>query len=480
MSRSYRLLVGGQWLEAADGSRAPIVSPVTGERVADVAVAGPADVDAAVVEAQAAYQKNLTLTAFDRASFVVQISLAVIARTEELADAMVLEQGKTRREALEEIDLVARNFRLAGEDARRGVGETIPTEDPKKRVITFPKPRGVLAAITPWNYPLNLPAQYVAPALASGNAIILKPAPTTAGLAALFAECIADTDTPRGLFSLLTGPSIEMSSALVQHPGVTAVCFTGSSVIGAAVMKLAAGRPTLMELGGNGPTIILDDADIERAVSSLAVSAFGNAGQSCCAPERVLVSDRIRPQVVEALTELANRIELGDPRFERTTLGPVHVEAVAAKMDTHIADALDRGGSVTAGGRRSDGFPTSLYYQPTVIDNVSPDALIHQEETFGPIAPVTGIENDEQMLAVANSCGLGLSAAVYTRDLQRAFWFSERLEVGQVVVNDHADYNEVHLPFGGWDGKRSGHGRVGGKYTFDFMTQLRTIVLDIA
>jgi len=479
VSREHRLYLDGRWVDGMDSGLATITSPVTGEIVAEVAAAGVTDVDRAVRAARAAYEAHRHATSFERAAWVERIADVVARRADELADAMVLEQGKPRTEAHGEVQVVAQGFRLAGEEARRLRGDTIPTEDPRKRVLTFRRPIGVIAAITPWNYPLNIPREYIAPAIASGNAIILKPAPTTAGLAALLFECIEEADIPSGLVGLLTGPSVEMATALVQHPGVNAVCFTGSSATGATVARLASGRPTLMELGGNGPTIVLSDADVERAVASIASSAFGNAGQSCTAPERIIAAPSIRAELVAGLTEAALAARLGDPREAGTTIGPLNNEAVAAKMDAHLADSVERGARITTGGKRAGGFPTALYYQPTVLDDVPQAALIHQEETFGPIAPVTVVDGDERILSLANGCALGLSAALFTRDLERAFWFAERLETGQVNINDSADWGEIHVPFGGGAGKASGSGRVGGPYTFDFMTQLRSINLDV-
>jgi acyl-CoA reductase-like NAD-dependent aldehyde dehydrogenase len=477
--RRHRLLVGGRWTDAASGQTATITSPVTGDPCAEVASAGPEDADRAVTLAGQAFERHRWRTPFERAAELERVAAVIDRRSAELAAELALEHGKPMAEALGEVASTASGFRLAAGEARRLTGETIPVEDPRKRVMTFRQPRGVTVAITPWNFPLNIPVEYVGPALASGNAVILKPAPTTAGIAARLAECIVEAGVPDGLFSLLTGPSVEMASALVQHEKVVVVGFTGSSAVGATIARLAAGKELVMELGGNGPVVVLDDADRDRAVAAIAAAAFFNAGQSCAAAERIIASERAHDWLVEGLVERARAIQVGDPRDGGTTMGPVNNEGVAAKMDAHVADATGLGAGLAFGGRRLADRPTRLFYEPTVLSAVPDGAAVTREETFGPIAPITRYDNDAALLAAANASTLGLSSAVFTRDLERAFWFAERLQTGQVTINDTSNYWELHLPFGGWAGKASGRGRVGGRYIFDAMTQLRSVSIDL-
>jgi acyl-CoA reductase-like NAD-dependent aldehyde dehydrogenase len=478
-TRRHQLLINGQWTDAVSGETQILTSPVTGEPAAQVAVASPEDVDRTVRAAEAAFERHRWRTAFERADEMEQVADVIDSRRDAIADDLVVEHGKPRAEAVGEVASAAAGFRLAAGEARRLTGETIPVGDPRKRVMTFRQPMGVWAAITPWNFPINIPVEYVGPALASGNAVILKPAPTTAGIAALLAECIVEAGVPEGLFSLLTGPSVDMATALVTHERVVGVGFTGSSAVGATIGRLAANKTQVMELGGNGPVIVLDDADMEQAAAAIGSAAFFNAGQSCAAAERILAADGIHDDLVDGLTGYARTIVLGDPRDPATTLGPVNNEGVAAKMDAHITDARSRGATVVHGGRRSDGRPTRLYYEPTVLAGVPDGAAVTREETFGPIAPVTPLAGDDVILAAANGSPLGLSSAVFTRDLDRAFWFAERLQTGQVTVNDTSNYWELHLPFGGWAGKTSGRGRVGGRYVFESMTQIRSIAIDV-
>ena len=478
-TRRHQLLVGGRWSDAEDGETAIVMSPATGDPAAEVAAAGPGDVERTVELAHEAFERHRWRTPFERATELERVADVIERRRDELADDLVIEHGKPRAEAYGEVGSAASGFRLAAAEARRLTGETIPVEDPRKRVMTFRQPRGVVVAITPWNFPMNIPVEYVGPALASGNAVILKPAPTTAGIAALLAECIVEAGVPEGLFSLLTGPSVEMASALVQHERVVVVGFTGSSAVGAAIARLASGKELVMELGGNGPIVVLDDADPERAIAAIGAAAFFNAGQSCAAAERVIATERAHDWLVDGLVDYARGIRLGDPRDPASTMGPVNNEGVAAKMDDHVADARALGASVAFGGRRREDQPTSLYYEPTVLAHVPDGAAVTREETFGPIAPVSTYADDRALLAAANASTLGLSSAVFTSDLDRAFWFAERLQTGQVTVNDTSNYWELHLPFGGWAGKASGRGRVGGHHIFEAMTQIRSVAFDV-
>jgi succinate-semialdehyde dehydrogenase/glutarate-semialdehyde dehydrogenase len=266
---------------------------------------------------------------------------------------------------------------------------------------------------------------------------------------------------------------------MVANPGTHAVGLTGSSAVGNAVAQRAGAKPILLELGGNGPTIILDDADLERAIEGAAFGCYFNAGQICQSSERILTHDRIHDAVLEGLVETARKIKLGHPLDEATTMGPLNNEGVAKKMDEHLADAVQKGATVVTGGRRAEGFPTALYYEPTVVDGVPPESLLNREETFGPVAPIISTEDLDEAIAVANSCGLGLCCSVYTSNVSKAFYCAEQLECGVVNVNESAAYWDGRIPFGGYSGKGSGVGRLGGKETILSMTQLKSMVMDV-
>jgi acyl-CoA reductase-like NAD-dependent aldehyde dehydrogenase len=371
------------------------------------------------------------------------------------------------------------SFRRATEPAPDLDGYSPPVEDPAKRVVVIRQPRGVWAVLTPWNFPFNIPIEYLGPAVATGSPVIWKPAPTCARIASRLVDVLHEAGVPAGLVNLVLTDDVAVAQGLVTHRGVDAVGLTGGTRTGEAVARAAWDKHLLLELGGNGPVIVLDDADMERASAAVASAAFTNAGQVCSAAGRVLVASTVADELADALTRFAGAIVLGAPDNHGVTMGPVHTEAVASTMDRHIADALDQGATVRAGGRRSAGHPTELYYEPTVLDDVPATAQVAIEETFGPIAPLIRWSSDEELLQAANASEHGLVAAVFTQSLRRAWQFAERLESGSVVVNDTSNYWELHLPFGGRAGRGSGRGRLGGWHTLEEFTEIKTISFDV-
>jgi succinate-semialdehyde dehydrogenase/glutarate-semialdehyde dehydrogenase len=410
----------------------------------------------------------------------IRIADAIEARKASLARTLTLDQGKPYHgEALAEVEHAVASFRNCAEQIKWLETAVMPVEAPTKRVFSIRQPRGVYAIVTPWNFPYMIPAEYLAPALAAGNSIVWVPAPTTSLCAVELAGAIEQADLPPGALNLVTGPGAVVGDAIVAHPGTHGIGFTGSPATGEQIMRRAAGKPCLLELGGNGPTIILDDADLDAAATSAALGCFFNAGQVCCATERILVHPAVHDAVIAKLAERARAVTLGDPLVEGTTMGPLNNEPTADKTERHVRDATERGATIVVGGKRAPGFATSLYYQPTVIDGMTRDMAGHREETFGPVAKVMTVADDDEALRVADDSELGLVSAVFTKDLKRAFRFAEALRTGIVVVNDFTDYWELHIPFGGASGKRSGIGRIGGKHALMEMTDLKTIVFDV-
>jgi succinate-semialdehyde dehydrogenase/glutarate-semialdehyde dehydrogenase len=325
---------------------------------------------------------------------------------------------------------------------------------------------------------MNIPAELLAPGLGGGNAVILKPSDFTPLTGAALVEACHDAGFPPGSISLIHGGS-DIGSALVGHDGVDAIAFVGSMETADRIVRTAGLKRTLIEASGNGPQIVLDDALLSAAAEAAVYGASFAAGQCCVATERLLVHESVHDEMVELVLAEAAKVRLGDPLAESTTMGPLNNEAVAAKMDAHVADARGRDIEVLTGGGRATGHPTDLYYELTVADGVGSDALLFREESFGPVVPITTFSDDDEALRLANDTDLGLQAAVFTSSLKRAFRFVHGLRAGSIVVNDTTDFWEPHPPFGGASGTRTGWGRIGGKYTLLDMTDLRTAVIDV-
>jgi acyl-CoA reductase-like NAD-dependent aldehyde dehydrogenase len=477
--RTLQNFIAGEWVESTGESAREIVSPVTGEKLADAPDASREDVARAARAARAAQPGWAALSAWDRARVCHAIADLIDERREEMARELSLEQGKPyTAEALPDIEETAENFRIAAEDVKRMESAIIPSQDVNKRILTFRKPNGVYAGITPWNFPTLIPVELIAPGIAAGNTIVMKPSEWTPIAMATFMQVMADAGLPDGVVNVVYGGG-ETGEALVTNENIDCVGFVGSHTTAEKIVRAAGLKRTLIEASGNGPVIVCADADVAAAAKGAVFGGFFCAGQVCCATERVLVDKRVHEDFLSAVVSEAEGWKLGDPFDDDTLVGPMNNEPTARKMDAHVADAVEKGAEVVLGGSRDDGRPTSLYWQPTVVDRVGVDSLINRDETFGPIVPLIVVDDDDEALAVANDSHLGLQAAVYTGSLKRAFRFLDSLRVGNVVVNDSTDYWEAHEPFGGASGTRTGWGRIGGRYTMLDMTDLKTAVLDV-
>lgn len=473
------LYVDGRWRTSAGGERFAVTSPATGAHLWDLAAASAADVDAAVVSARTAFVRHQGVSPYERAAWCERIASELEDRGETMAQAISLEQGKPLADARGEVSLAAEGFRLAAQEARVLRGETIPVHDMRKRVMTIRRPCGVYAVITPWNFPLNIPVEYLGPAIASGNAVVWKPAPTTAGVAVLLMRCVEAAGVPIGLVNLLTGSKPDLGRQLVSHPGVMGIGFTGSSTVGGEIARTAYDKRKILELGGNGPLIVLRDADVAAAAEAAASAAYWNAGQSCAAAGRILCEADVYDEFVAALADEAARVVVGSPLDQETTMGPCHTSAIRDRTQDHIEDAVLRGGTLVYGAGPVPDAATDLYRLPALIADVPRDARVNIEETFGPVAAVIRVDGDEDILTVASCSRLGLSAAVFSANFPRAIRLAERLDAGQVVLNDSSNYWELHMPFGGWPGMDSGTGRLGVRETMLSMTEIQTISLHL-
>jgi len=477
--RTLENFIAGEWAEATGEDARAIVSPVTGEKLADAPNASEDDIRRAARSAREAQPKWAALSAWERADVCHAIADLIDERKEEFARELSLEQGKPYvAEAIPDIEETAENFRIAAEDVKRMESAVIPSQDINKRIITFRKPNGVYAGITPWNFPTLIPVELIAPGIAAGNTIVMKPSEWTPIAMANFMQIMADAGLPEGVVNVVYGDG-RVGERLIQDENIDCVGFVGSHTTAEKIVRAAGLKRTLIEASGNGPVIVCADADIDAAAKGAVFGGFFCAGQVCCATERVLVDRSVHDDFLAAVLNEAKGWTLGDPFDEDTLVGPMNNEPTARKMDDHLEDAVAKGADVILGGSRDPDRPTDLYYQPTVVDRVGIDTLINRDETFGPIVPVITVDSDEEALAVANDSHLGLQAAVYTKSLRRAFTYLDNLRVGNVVVNDTTDYWEAHEPFGGASGTRTGWGRIGGRYTMLDMTDLKTVVLDV-
>jgi acyl-CoA reductase-like NAD-dependent aldehyde dehydrogenase len=472
--------VGGEWVESESGSTMEASSPATGQVIGTVPEGTRGDAQRAIAAANAAWRDWAARSAFERAAALDRIAALVHERRDDLARTLTLDQGKPlHTEAYDEVGELEEYFGMAAADATRIEGLMPPSVDAGKRVLVYRVPRGVVGAVTPWNWPYTMPAEILAPALAAGNTVVWSPAASTSVCAVKLAECVMDAELPAGVFNLVTGPGSVVGDEIVANPGTHAIGFIGSTETGYKIAERGAGKALLLEMGGNGPVVVLDDSDVDKAVEASVTASFLCAGQSCTAGELFLVHEAVHDEFREKLARRTGEVKVGDPFDQATVMGPLNNEPVAAKMDEHVRDALDHGAELLAGGARASGFPTTLYYEPTVLDAVTDEMEVARDETFGPIVPIRTIASEEDALATIEESPYGLLAAVFTSDLRRGLRFAEAARAGWVNVNASSNYWETHLPFGGRAGSRSGIGRVGGRFAFDSFTELKTVVVEL-
>ena len=476
--------IGEDWETPAADGFLEARSPGSGQAVGYVPSGARTDVARAVEAATSGAAEMRKLSTWDRAALLGRIAAAVENRQEELAQALAREQGKPiATEARGEIAFAVAGFRAAAEQIKWLEGATFSPPDPNKRGLCFRRQRGVYGIIVPWNYPVAVPVlYYLAPGLAAGNSFVWVPAPTTSIVSSLLRECIVEADTPAGVVNLVTGAGPVVGDEVAGHPGVHAVGFTGSTPVGRHVALRAAGKHVSLELGGNGPTIVFDDADVETAARKISLACFTNAGQVCTSTERILVHERVHDAFASAMSAVAHDVRLGDPLEETTTMGPLHNVATLRKVEEHIREGVDSGASVLTGTNTTDEneFATELYYPATVLTNVAPDSLLNVEETFGPVAPILSFRDDDHLRDLISRSGYGLFAGVFTNSLKRAFRWAEELKVGTVHVNERSSYWDINIPGGGASGSLSGVGRLGMKQSILQMSEEIAMTIDIA
>jgi succinate-semialdehyde dehydrogenase/glutarate-semialdehyde dehydrogenase len=459
--------IDGAWRAAQSAVRFPVSNPADGLKLADVANCGRAEADAAIEAAARAWPDWRRKTAKERATVMRAWFQLIMAHQEDLAKLMTAEQGKPMAESRGEIAYGASFVEWFAEEAKRIYGDTIPTVANDRRLLVFKEPIGVAAAITPWNFPNAMITRKVAPALAAGCTVVIKPAEQTPLSALALAELAGRAGIPPGVFNVVPADearSIEVGKALCESPTVRKLSFTGSTAVGRILMQQSA--PTLkklsLELGGNAPFIVFDDADLDAAVEGALISKYRNSGQTCVCTNRFYVQSGIYDAFVEKLAARAQGLKVGSGFESGVQQGPLIDANALAKVQAHVADARAHGARVLTGGAPHELGGT--FFQPTVLADVTGDMLVAREETFGPVAPVFRFTTEDEAVTLANSTEFGLAAYFYSRDVARVFRVAERLESGMVGVNTGLISNEV-APFGGV--KQSGLGREGSKYGID-------------
>ncbi|MFW9615573.1 NAD-dependent succinate-semialdehyde dehydrogenase [Aquabacterium sp.] len=451
----------GAWVQADDGTHIVVTNPATGDVLAHVPKMGRAETLRAIQAADAAWPAWRALTAKARSAALMKWFQLMQQHAEDLAVLMTLEQGKPLSEARGEVAYAASFVEWFAEEAKRLYGETIPSPMADRRLLVLREPIGVCAAITPWNFPLAMITRKVAPALAAGNPIIVKPAESTPLSALALAVLAERAGIPGGVFQVITGDPRDIGAALTGSPVVRKLSFTGSTEVGRLLYAQSA--PTIkklsLELGGNAPFIVFEDADLDAAVQGAMASKYRNAGQTCVCANRLYVHDKVYDAFMDKLVEAVKTLKVGNGLDAGVTQGPLIDHYALLKVEAHIADAVARGARVMLGGQRSALGQT--FFEPTVLADVPADARVAREETFGPLAPVFRFHSDDEVIALANNTEFGLASYFYSRDVGRIFRVAEALEYGMVGVNTGIISNEV-APFGGV--KQSGLGREGSRH----------------
>jgi succinate-semialdehyde dehydrogenase / glutarate-semialdehyde dehydrogenase len=470
----HELFVDGSWIPAADRRRFDVVDPATGASIGAVASASLYDTRRAIEAAEAAQPAWAARPARERAGLLRRWFEEIVAAADDLAVILTAEQGKPLAEAKGEILYGAAFVEWFAEEAKRVYGETIPPNLDDRRLVVLRQPVGVCAAITPWNFPTAMITRKAGPALAAGCTMVLKPASATPYSALALAELAARAGLPRGVLNVVPGPASVVGEELAVNPTVRKLTFTGSTAVGKQLMAKCAGtvKKVSLELGGNAPLIVFDDADLDLAVEGVIASKFRNTGQTCVCPNRILAQDGIYEPFVARLSAAAEALRVGNGFEAGVDQGPLIDDAAVAKVEAHIADAIDRGARTIAGGRRHELGGT--FFAPTVLADVTPEMLIAREETFGPVAPVFRFATEAEALELANATPYGLAAYFFTRDAARQWRVGEALEFGVVAANTGV-FSYEGAPFGGV--KESGIGREGSHRGIDEFLEVKYLCL---
>ncbi|XXQ52588.1 NAD-dependent succinate-semialdehyde dehydrogenase [Xenophilus aerolatus] len=466
--------LAGTWIDADEGRTVAVTNPATGETIGTVPVCGAAETRRAIEAAEGAWRAWAARPAKERSAILRRLNDLMLANTDDLALIMTSEQGKPLAEAKGEIAYAASFIEWFAEEARRVYGDTIPAPGADKRILALKQPIGVTAAITPWNFPTAMLTRKAGPALAAGCAMVVKPATQTPFSALAFAELAQRAGLPDGLLSVLTGSASAIGGEMTASPIVRKLTFTGSTEVGRTLMKQSADtvKKLSLELGGNAPFLVFDDADLDAAVEGAMISKYRNTGQTCVCANRIYVQRGVLEAFTAKLVEKVRALKVGNGLEAGVTQGPLIDDKAVAKIEEHVADAVAKGGRVLTGGRRH--ALGGLFYEPTVVAGATQDMLFAREESFGPLAPVFAFDTEAEGIAMANDTEFGLAAYFYTRDVGRIWRVAEQLESGIVGANTGL-ISTAEAPFGGV--KQSGLGREGSKYGIEEFLEIKYLCL---
>jgi succinate-semialdehyde dehydrogenase/glutarate-semialdehyde dehydrogenase len=466
--------IDGAWVDADGGGTIPVENPANGERLGTVPKMGAAETRRAIAAADAALPAWRAKTAKERAVILRKWFELMMANQEDLAQLMTAEQGKPLTESRGEIAYAASFIEWFAEEGKRIYGDTIPSHGADKRIVVLKQPIGVCGAITPWNFPAAMITRKAGPALASGCTMVLKPASQTPYSALALCELAERAGVPKGVVSCVTGSAKEIGGEITANPTVRKVTFTGSTEIGKLLMAQCAGtvKKTSMELGGNAPFIVFDDADLDAAIKGAIASKYRNAGQTCVCANRILVQDGVYDAFAKKLAAAVSAMKVGNGTEAGTVIGPLIDMKAIEKVEQHIADAVKKGAKIVVGGKRH--ALGGSFFQPTVLADVTTDMVVTREETFGPVAPLFRFKSDAEAIRMANDTEFGLAAYFYSRDIGRVWRVAEALEYGIVGINEGIISTEI-APFGGV--KESGIGREGSKYGIEEFLEVKYLCL---
>lgn len=463
--------IDGAWIGAPE---LEILNPATGDIVGRVPNMGGAETKEAIEAAQAAFKTWSKLLAKERSNILRRWFDLMIANADELAMIMTLEQGKPLSEAQKEVVYGASFIEFFAEEAKRINGETIPSHLNNARIVVARQPIGVVGAVTPWNFPLAMITRKAAPALAAGCTFVCKPAPDTPLTALALAELAHQAGIPKGVFNIITGDAIAIGGELTSNPLVRLITFTGSTAVGKILMEQSAStvKKVSLELGGNSPFIVFDDADLDAAVQGTIASKYRNAGQTCVSANRILVQEGVYDAFSEKLAAEVAKFKVGFGVDKDTTMGPLINDPAINKVESHVVDAVEKGAKVKLGGKRHE--LGRSFFEPTILTDVTADMRLATEETFGPVAPLFKFKTEEEVIELANNVPAGLAAYFYSRDIGRVWRVAEALEYGMVGINEGIISTEV-APFGGV--KESGLGREGSHHGIDEFVEIKYMLM---